>query len=191
MSSTTSTQTGFAQDAAHDPYTWLEDMNGERALAWARQQNERSLPRLTNDPRFAGLERDAIAVANSHDRLPYGEVRDGYLYNFWQDETHVRGIWRRSPLADYARGAPVWETILDVDALATAEHANWVFKGADCLDGTTHCLVALSDGGRDSSTYREFDIATRAFVPNGFVVPDAKSALSWRDVNTQIGRAHV
>ncbi|MFT3726906.1 MAG: prolyl oligopeptidase family serine peptidase [Terricaulis sp.] len=181
---TPAAQAGFAQDAAHDPYLWMEEIEGGRALAWAREQNARSLPRLTNDPRFAGLERDALAIANSKDRLPYGAVRDGFLYNFWQDETHVRGIWRRSPLADYVHGEPVWDTVLDFDALSAAEHANWVFKGADCLDGTTRCLIALSDGGRDSSTYREFDIATRAFVPNGFVVPDAKSNVSWRDQNT-------
>src|SRR5262249_48572747 len=111
-------------------------------------------------------------------------VRDGFLYNFWQDETHVRGIWRRSPLQAYAQGAPIWETILDVDALAESDHANWVFKGADCLEGTTRCMIALSDGGRDSSTYREFDIQTKPFVANGFVVPDAKSAVSWRDHDT-------
>jgi prolyl oligopeptidase len=167
-----------------DPYLWLEDVEGEQAIAWVRQQNERSLGVLEGDPRYAQLRDDALAIANSRDRLPLGNVREGYLYNFWQDETHVRGIWRRSPLADYARGTPRWETLLDVDALARAENANWVYKGVDCLERSTRCMVQLSDGGRDASTYREFDIATRSFVEGGFVVPEAKSSTSWLDADT-------
>jgi prolyl oligopeptidase len=169
-----------------DPYLWLEEVEGERALAWVREQNARSLPQLENDPRFAQLHADAIAIANSRDRLALGAVREGHLYNFWQDETHVRGIWRRSPLAAYSAGRPVWETLLDIDALAAAENANWVYKGVDCLEGTTRCMVSLSDGGKDAVTWREFDTATRQFVAGGFVVPEAKSALSWVDVDTLI-----
>lgn len=167
-----------------DPYLWLEDVEGDRAIAWVREQNARSLAVLEGDPRYAQLRDDALVIANSRDRLPLGNVREGYLYNFWQDETHVRGIWRRSPLADYARGAPAWETILDVDALAAAENANWVYKGVDCLERSTRCMVQLSDGGRDASTYREFDIAIRSFVDGGFVVPEAKSSTTWLDADT-------
>ncbi len=167
-----------------DPYLWLEDIDGERALAWVREHNERTLTALQGDRRFAGLQADALALANSHDRLPLGTVREGYYYNFWQDETHVRGVWRRSPLADYARGHPVWDNLLDIDALAAAENANWVYKGADCLEGSTRCLIGLSDGGRDASVWREFDLATRQFVSGGFDVPAAKSSVAWLDADT-------
>jgi prolyl oligopeptidase len=167
-----------------DPYLWLEEVEGERAIAWVREQNERSLGQLEGDPRFAGLHADALAIANSHDRLPLGDMREGYLYNFWQDETHVRGIWRRSPIDAYARGEPQWETLLDVDALAATESANWVYKGVDCLEGHDRCMVQLSDGGRDASTYREFDLNTRRFVEGGFVVPEAKSSTTWIDADT-------
>ncbi|MGE0740786.1 MAG: prolyl oligopeptidase family protein [Hyphomonadaceae bacterium] len=170
---------------AEDPYLWLEDVEGERALTWVREQNARSLALLENDPRFAQLHADALALANSSDRLPLGGIQEGYYYNFWQDETHVRGIWRRAPVAEFARnGNPNWETILDIDAIAAAENANWVFKGADCLEGTTLCLIALSDGGKDASVYREYDIATRSFVAGGFVVPEAKSGVTWLDRDT-------
>ncbi len=167
-----------------DPYLWLEEIEGERALAWVREQNARSLAVLEGDPRFAQLHADAVALANNRDRLALGGVREGYLYNFWQDDTHVRGIWRRSPLVDYARGEPHWEILLDLDALATAEDANWVFKGANCLEGTARCMVSLSDGGRDASTWREYDIAERRFVEGGFIVPEAKSSVSWLDADT-------
>ncbi|HYD88480.1 MAG TPA: prolyl oligopeptidase family serine peptidase [Vitreimonas sp.] len=168
-----------------DPYLWLEEVEGERALTWVREHNERSLGQLEGDPRFAQLHADALALANSSDRLPLGGIQEGYYYNFWQDEQHVRGIYRRAPLAEFARdGAPRWETVLDIDAIAAAESANWVFKGLDCLEGTTRCMVALSDGGKDAVTYREYDLATRRFVQNGFVIPEAKTSVAWLDQNT-------
>lgn len=168
-----------AIDPADDPYLWLEEVEGARALDWVRAQNARSLALLEADTRFASLRAEAEAIANNRDRLPLGGVREGYLYNFWQDETSVRGLWRRSPLAAYALGAPSWEILLDVDALAKAEDANWVFKGAECLEGTTRCMIALSDGGKDASVWREFDINTRAFVEGGFTIPEAKTSIAW------------
>jgi prolyl oligopeptidase len=168
-----------------DPYLWLEEIEGERAIAWVREHNARSLGALQGDPRYAQLHADALALANSRDRLPLGGIHDGYYYNFWQDETHVRGIYRRARVAEFARnGNPNWEVVFDVDAVAAAENANWVFKGMDCLEGSTRCMVALSDGGKDASTYREYDLATRSFVAGGFVVPEAKSTVAWLDENT-------
>jgi prolyl oligopeptidase len=175
------TSAGLMSEA---PNLWLEDIEGDEALAWVREQNSRSLAVLEGDARYPDLLADALALANSRDRLPLGGIQEGYYYNFWQDESHVRGIWRRSRLADFARNAPVWETVLDIDALSTAEDANWVFKGADCLEGTTRCMVALSVGGRDAVTYREFDMATGAFVAGGFVTPEAKSSIAWLDADT-------
>ena len=169
-----------------DPYLWLEEVEGERALTWVREQNTRSLAVLETDARFAQLHADALALANNRDRLPLGSVREGFYYNFWQDETHVRGIWRRSPLGAYAAGQPLWETLLDIDALAASENANWVYKGSDCLEGTTRCMISLSDGGKDASTWREYDIARRAFVEGGFVTPEAKSSVAWLDADTLI-----
>lgn len=185
--STTSATASSPTMTGEDPYLWLEEVEGDRALTWVREQNARSLPQLENDPRFAALLTDATALANSRDRLPTGGIFEGYYYNFWQDETHVRGIYRRARLDAFARdGAPQWETVLDVDAIAAAENANWVFKGIDCLEGTTLCLVSLSDGGKDATTYREYDLATRSFVPNGFSLPEAKSGVTWLDRNTLI-----
>ncbi|MBL8530253.1 MAG: S9 family peptidase [Hyphomonadaceae bacterium] len=179
-----SCNTAGAMAASDQDNLWLEEIEGERALAWVRDQNARSLAVLEADSRYPQLYADALAIANSRDRLALGEVREGHLYNFWQDETQVRGVWRRSPLADYTRGEPRWETLLDIDALAHAENANWVFKGAVCLDGSSRCMLALSDGGRDAITWREFDTTSRRFVEGGFVVPTAKSSVAWVDANT-------
>ncbi len=177
-----------APEDAGDAYLWLEAIEGEAALDWVRQQNERTLDALTGDPRHAGNEAVALEIANSDARIPYGSVRDGMVYNFWQDENHVRGLWRRTPLDSYRTDAPDWETVLDFDALAEAEDANWVFKGADCLtpvDGPANaCLVALSDGGKDATELREFDLASKAFVEGGFVTPQAKQDAEWVDGDT-------
>jgi prolyl oligopeptidase len=184
MDQAASSSANDAARADEDPYLWLEDIEGERALVWVREQNARSLAVLEGDPRYPQLLADAIALATTRDRLPLGAVSNGYYYNFWQDETHVRGIWRRSPLAAYAANRPEWETLLDIDALSASESANWVFKGADCLPSSSRCMIALSDGGRDAVTYREFDIATRRIVEDGFVVPEAKSSVTWVDQHT-------
>ena len=126
----------FAQSppaaAPADPYLWLEDIDGQRSMDWVHRENARSLPVLENDRRFPALLQAALQVAQNRDRLPLGGIQHGYLYNFWQDEDHVRGIWRRATVASYATGHPEWSTLVDVDALAAAEHANWVWEGADC-----------------------------------------------------------
>ncbi|MGD9967075.1 MAG: prolyl oligopeptidase family protein [Hyphomonadaceae bacterium] len=169
---------------AEDPYLWLEEVEGERALAWVHEQNNRSLPVLENDRRYPALLEAALEVAQSRDRLALGQIRGGYLYNFWQDPDHVRGIWRRARLDGYAANTPRWETVLDIDALATAEQANWVYQGADCDPAGVRCMVSLSNGGLDASTEREFDLRTRQFVEGGFVVPEAKSRIGWLDRDT-------
>ena len=172
------------QAEAADPYLWLEEVEGERALAWVEAENARSLPVLENDPRYPALLNAALDVAQSRDRLATGQVRGGYLYNFWQDETHVRGVWRRARLDGYAANRPQWETVLDIDALARAENANWVWQGADCDPSGVRCMISLSNGGLDASTDREFDVNARRFVEDGFVVPEAKSNIGWLDRDT-------
>ncbi len=150
-----------------------------------KAENTRSLAVLQADPRYAPAEAQAMAILNSKDRLPLGSIRDGYVYNFWQDETHVRGIWRRAPLATYRAGAPAWDILLDIDALAAKESANWVFAGAQCLEhDDRHCLILLSNGGKDAKSAREYDATKKAFVPGGFVLPEAKFDVAWKDADT-------
>ena len=169
-------------------HLWLEEVEGADALAWVTAQNERTLAELQADPRYAGFEAEALEVLNSSERIPYGSVRDGYVYNFWQDEKNVRGLWRRTPLASYATETPTWETIVDFDKLSADEGANWVYKGANCLrpapGGEWRCLVSLSDGGKDAVINREFNLATKQFVEDGFVTAEAKQGLAWAGPDT-------
>ncbi|HXA39438.1 MAG TPA: prolyl oligopeptidase family serine peptidase [Phenylobacterium sp.] len=169
-----------------DPYAYMEEAEGAKALAFARAENARSLPQLQNDPRYAGHYADALKIATAKDRIPgVALANDGTLRDFWQDADHVRGVWRATTLASYRTAAPEWRTILDVDALAKAEGRNWVFKGAQCLKpAERYCLVSLSNGGKDAVEIREFDTQSGAFVEGGFQLPEAKANVAWIDKDT-------
>ena len=176
---------GFATSDATDPYLWLEEIDGERAMAWVEEHNEHSLGVLRGDPRFETLHQQALEIVQARDRIPgVGFNHDGTLDNFWQDAEHVRGVWRTTTLDSYRTAEPAWETVLDIDALAEAEGKNWVYKGATCLPPEeTRCLVSLSDGGKDAVTVREFDRSTKTFVENGFVLPESKGGAAWLDAD--------
>jgi prolyl oligopeptidase len=168
-----------------DPYIWLEDVSGQRAMDWVNSHNAKSQAILETDPRYPQYYADALAIAQASDRIPYGSFIGGQIYNFWQDADHVRGIWRRTSLESYSSGNPQWETVLDLDALATSEKANWVWKGAQCArPAERRCLINLSDGGEDAVTIREFDLPSKSFVKTGFVLPKGKQDASWQDENT-------
>jgi prolyl oligopeptidase len=170
---------------AADPFLWLEEIEGQRALDWVRAQNARSLGQLEADPRYAGLKAEALAIVNATDRIPMPGLRGGRIYNFWQDQTNVRGLWRRTTPESYRTADPRWEVLLDVDALARAENANWVYKGAYCLrPDYRRCLVNLSDGGKDAVRVREFDVSSKAFVQGGFDLPEGKQDVAWLDADT-------
>jgi len=177
---------GFATSDATDPYLWLEEVDGARAMDWVRAHNERSLGVLQGDPRYETLHQEALAIVQSKDRIPApGFNHDGTITNFWQDADHVRGVWRKTTLESYRTDAPQWETVLDFDALAAAEGKNWVYKGASCLPPDERlCLVSLSDGGKDAVVVREFDSVTKTFVDGGFSLPESKGGASWIDADT-------
>lgn len=177
---------GFASSEATDPYVWLEEVEGERAMAWVREHNARSLGVLQGDPRYETLHQEALAIVQAQDRIPSpGFTHDGHIDNFWQDAQHVRGLWRRTTLDSYRTATPEWATILDVDALAAAEGQNWVYKGATCLPPEErYCLISLSNGGKDAVTLREFDSVTKTFVEGGIVLAESKGGAAWIDKDT-------
>ncbi len=168
-----------------DPYLWLEPAHGKRALAWVERQDAATLEELQAVPEYAPIHAALLSIYNSKQRIPWPQIRGRWVYNFWQDASHVQGIWRRTTLADYATATPHWETVLDVDALSRREGRRLVFKGADCLEPEDRlCMIALSPGGTDAVVYREFDTEKKAFVAGGFELPAAKSTVSWKDADT-------
>ncbi|RMF73429.1 MAG: S9 family peptidase, partial [Alphaproteobacteria bacterium] len=176
-------QTGSKQQQG-DPYLWLEEIQGEKALAWVRKQNERTLKILGGDPRYQPAYDRILAIYQSPDRIAYGQLRAGNVDNFWQDREHVRGLWRRTTLASYKTDSPQWEILLDIDKLAAEEGENWVWKGASCLPPAyTRCMVSLSRGGGDAVVVREFDTSTGRFITDGFRLPEGKQWLAWLDAD--------
>ena len=177
-----------AQMPETDPNLWMEEVEGERALAWVEAQNERSLEQLRAHPLYEDNLAKGMDLATSSDRIPYGSIRDGLVYNFWQDETNVRGLWRRTSLESYKTDNPTWETVLDFDKLAADEGKNWVFKGSNCFKplgaDKTLCMISLSDGGKDAVINREFDLDAMAFVDGGFETTEAKQSVAWIDHDT-------
>lgn len=171
--------------SSDDPYLWLEDVQGAKALDWVRAHNARTEAEIANTPAFKTLEGQIRAILDSEAKIPGVEKIGAYYYNFWKDARHPRGLWRRTTLAEYRKPAPRWETVLDLDALNAAEGTQWVWHGADCLRPKyERCLIALSPGGSDADVTREFDLATKQFVKDGFFRPEAKGGLAWIDEDT-------
>lgn len=171
--------------SANDPHLWLEDIEGARPLAWVRQRNDATAQRLTRRSEYDALYRDALTVLDSVSRIPEVQPHGKYLYNFWKDSAHPRGLYRRTTLAGFRHENPQWETVLDVDALAKREGKPWAFGGAVWQrSDERRCLIRLSPGGGDAVEIREFDADTLAFVEDGFSLPAAKSRIAWRDANT-------
>ncbi|GAB2720905.1 prolyl oligopeptidase family serine peptidase [Nocardia thraciensis] len=170
---------------AEDEFRWLEEVDSPRAAAWVESENAKTLGVLQQDPRYPANLEGAQQVGRSPDRLPEPTIIDGEVYNFWQDGTHGRGIWRKTSVSDYEAAQPNWVTVLDLDALAKSEGKDWVWQGVGCSPVTeSHCLISLSEGGEDASTFREFDTRTGRFVSDGFVLPRGKQLVNWADDNT-------
>jgi prolyl oligopeptidase len=167
-----------------DPYLWLEEVEGGRATAWVAEQNARTLAA------FGGpaVEQDAATLAAIFDRpdkIPFPGRRGPWLYNFWTDAVHPRGLWRRTTAEGFRRETPDWDVLIDLDALATAEGEDWIWGGATTRPGThDRAIVRLSRGGSDAAVLREFDTVAKVFVPDGFAVPEAKGGANWRDGDT-------
>jgi prolyl oligopeptidase len=171
--------------ADEDPYLWLEEVESEKALAWAKERSAADTAVIEAVPEFAGIHEKLLEIYNSRDRIPYPGIRGPWIYNFWRDADHVRGIWRRTFSSEFIKESPAWEIVLDLDTLAEAEGENWVWKGADCLEPEyRRCMIGLSRGGADASVEREFDTTAKAFLEDGFSLPEAKARIAWKDEST-------
>ena len=167
-----------------DPYLWLEDIEGARALEWVEAQNT-ATGKLFGQKQTAA-DRDLLkTIFDRPDNIPYPTRIGGQLFNLWQDAANPRGLWRTTTLESFRSEAPAWEVLLDLDALARQENEDWVLKGASIMAGThDRAILSLSRGGADAVVLREFDIAERAFVPNGFYLPEGQSSAVWLDRDT-------
>jgi prolyl oligopeptidase len=165
-----------------DAYLWLEDIHGEKPLAWVRAENERTAKAYADTPQFETMRSRILEVLDSDAKIPFVAKIGERYYNYWKDKDHPRGVWRRTTLAEYRKDQPAWETVIDVDALGKAEGKPWVWHGAQCLKPEyRRCLVSLSPGGGDADVVREFDLVDGKFVAGGFELPEAKTQVAWID----------
>ena len=167
-----------------DDHLWLEEIDGEAQLDWARQENAKTVQAYAQSPAFKALEAGILEVLDSDERIPMVRKIGPFFYNFWRDKDHPKGLWRRTTLTEYRKPQPAWETVIDIDALAAADKENWVWHGADCLEPDyKRCLVSLSRGGADADVVREFDLQSKTFVEGGFTLPEAKNHVGWKDID--------
>jgi len=170
-----------------EDHLYLEEVLGEKALTEVKKWNSRTLDRLMADPLFKQMNNEVLEIVNSKDKIPYVSYRGGEVHNFWQDEQHERGVWRKSTMNSYLSDSPVWETVLDFDELSKNENKNWVYKGNNCLSPDYEfCIVSLSDGGKDAVIRREFNTKTQSFVVDGFITQESKGSMDWIDKDTAI-----
>ena len=163
-----------------DPYLWLEEVEGEEALQWVQSQNEITQARYEGSESFDNTYQFLLDEYNSDDRIPYAYIQNGEMYNFWRDESNVRGVWRKTSIESYQTEEIEWENILDIDQLAQQEGRNWVWRGASCLaPDYERCLIRLSDGGKDAIVVREFDLINKQFISDGFITAESKQYFSW------------
>lgn len=168
-----------------DPFMWLEEVHGEKAIQWVEENNEESLEILTKQPKYQDIYTKNLEIYNSSDRIPSPTIRGEFIYNFWQDADHVRGIWRRTTKESYLQGNPDWDILLDLDKLSEEDGVKWVFKGASGLfPDYSRFMVSLSKGGADAVAIKEFDANSKAFVEGGFQLSESKGGVSWLDENT-------
>jgi prolyl oligopeptidase len=166
-----------------DPYLWLEEIEGERALAFVEAQNRRTLSAYAD----AVFERDRDALAAIFDRpdnIPFVSRRGGLLYNLWKDAAHPRGLWRRTALDEFRKAQPQWELLLDLDKLAADENEDWALNWVETLPPAHGlAILSLSCGGSDAVVLREFDLEAKTFVASGFTLGEAKTSVGWLDQN--------
>jgi len=166
-----------------DPYLWLEEIDSERVSTWVDAENART-EAVLRDSRYQADFDAALKILDSEDKLPLVGKHGNYLYNFWKDAAHGRGLWRRTTLESYRTPKPDWDVLLDMDALCAAEGVTWEFGGAVRSPDKTRALVRLSFNGTDAVEIREFDIAARRFIEGGFLIPRAKGSADWLDLDT-------
>lgn len=173
--------------AQEDKYLWLEEVDGQKALEFVNAQNKTTVAELSAEKNYQDIYDKSLAISNSTDRIAYPSIRGNYVYNFWKDKDHVRGIWRRSTVDDYKKGNPNWETLLDIDKLSEEDDIKWVYKGSSGLfPDYNRFLIQLSKGGGDAVVVKEFDVTTKQFIENGFSIEESKGSASYVDENTLI-----
>lgn len=167
-----------------DKYLWLENIQDEKSISWVMEKNAESIKKLSSHPLFHEIKNTVEKIYASKDKIPYVQIEGDYVYNLWNDEMHVQGIYRRTKIEDYLKENTIWEIILDLDKLSKEENEKWVFADFKLNNDESRALVFLSPGGSDANVMRELDLKSKEFLKDGFILPEAKGDAHWIDDNT-------
>ena len=173
--------------AQEDTYLWLEVIDSKKSLEFVNTQNKITQDKLSSNAEYQAIYDKSLEIYNSTYRIAFPSIIGNHIYNFWQDKEHARGIWRRTTKESYLSNNTIWETLLDIDALALKDDIKWVYKGSNGLyPNYNRFIINLSNGGGDAVEIREFDITTKSFIKDGFYIPQAKGYASYLDENNLI-----
>lgn len=176
-----------------NPHLWLEDLDDPVARQWAADRTARTWATFGSGASFDMLAARLVEIRDDDRRFVVPDRIGEWCYGLLRDRHHRRGIWRRARFSGFLAGAPEWESLLDLDVLADSEDENWIWAGAAMLQPSqSRALLRLSRGGSDAVVVREYDVDRREFVTDGFVLPFARSTVSWIDkdsiyVSTDVG----
>ena len=167
-------------------------------MSWVRAQNDRTTK--NKDIKNSETYHKILNVLDSKEKIPKITKIGNHWYNFWQDDIHLRGLWRRLPYKlssgsvvdfdEYLKSSASWEPVLDLDELASKENVSWVWKSWNnkvLKPSEDRVLLCLSPGGSDACVVREFDLESKSIIPEkqgGFYVPEAKTSIEWRTKDT-------
>lgn len=169
----------------NENYLYLEEIQSDQALSFAKQHSTITTKSFSSDKRFEPMKKGVLEILNTPEKIPFGSIQGDYFYNFWRDKKNIRGIWRRMPLSQYLKKSKNWEVLIDLDELSKKEKKNWVWKGTDHEQGNHRLVsISLSNGGKDAHFKREFDLDKKTFVEDGFAInQEGKNSFIWINEN--------
>jgi prolyl oligopeptidase len=184
-------------DAAKDAFAWLEAIDGEQALAWVNAQTNRTLRDVRAMAGYAQRLQHNLRLGTQREfNIQYPSSVGGLVYNHFRSASQPAGVWRSTTLEEYRKDRPDWRTLLSLDDYNRQQGVDWVYGGSQVLPAALagearqgsdaplrpRALIRLSRGGSDAAVFREFDTASRRFIPaseGGFELPEAKGFAAW------------
>ena len=171
-----------------DSFQWLEDVRGEKALAWAKEQSAQATKVLEARPEYKPIYKRTLEILDSKEKIPTPETprRDGLQLLEGQGA-------RRRPVAAHhaspstARPRPAWETVLDLDALNASEKAELGLarRQLPAARPTRGACVALSRGGADADRHARVRPGRQGLrARTASSCPRRRARVGWRDADT-------